>query len=73
MIADTPKPLQQFSARRRRDGKYFDGWISRVKDMGERGIMIVVANWDREWKQTKYATLYLDECYNVEYWNPDIS
>ena len=71
MISDTPKPHQHIFATRRRDGKYFEGWVESVRNMGERGIMVVVGGWDAEWQQRKFATIYLNDCDDVAWWTPN--
>ncbi len=49
-----------FSAIRNRDDKVFVGQIESVKSMGMKGTMVVVKLQD----SPKYATVYLDECYD---------
>lgn len=58
----TTKPVKgmYFSAIRNRDDKVFIGQIAEVKLMGMKGTMIVVKVKDTD----KYATVYLDECYD---------
>lgn len=49
-----------FTAIRNRDDKSFVGEIQSVKHMGMKGTMIVVKLAD----SSKYASIYLDECYD---------
>lgn len=52
-----------FSAIRRRDDRVFVGMIETVKSMGMKGTMIVVRLKD----SGKYASVYLDECFDYEW------
>ena len=49
-----------FSAIRNRDDKIFVGQVESVKSMGMKGKMVVVKLSDTG----KYASVYLDECYD---------
>lgn len=53
-------PGMYFSAIRNRDDKIFVGQIEKVRTMGDKGKMVVVKLAD----SPKYATVYLDECYD---------
>jgi len=58
-----------FSAIRNRDDKIFVGQIESVKSMGMKGTMIVVKLADTG----KYASVYLDECYDYAWSDFELS
>ena len=60
MMTIQPAPGMYFTAIRNRDDKVFIGEIANIKSMGMKGTMVVVKLAD----SPKYATVYLDECYD---------
>ena len=60
MMMIQPAPGMYFTAIRNRDDKVFIGEIANIKSMGMKGTMVVVKLAD----SPKYATVYLDECYD---------
>lgn len=51
----------KFVYARRNDGREFDGLIESVRAL-VKGTLVVVVNWDSEWKQNKYESFYLEDC-----------
>ena len=59
MMTAPAVPGMYFSAIRNRDDKVFVGMIAAVRDMGDKGKLIVV-----KMDGGKHASIYLDECYD---------